>query len=147
LAMPRPSQRRRRSDRMLLPLRHSRGWLIAGWLFVAIVIVLSIIPGGNLPDPPSGMDKIEHFIGYAGLTTWFIGIYPRSRYVIIAVALLAMGVAIEWLQGEMNLGRSRDHLDVIANAVGVGVGILAAVWRFGGWAQRLEIWLGERSRN
>ena len=47
------------------------------------------------------------------LTLWFAGIYPRSRYSLIGVALFVMGVVIEWLQGAMNLGRQADMRDVV----------------------------------
>jgi VanZ family protein len=126
-------------------LKHARGWLIAGWVLVVVAIILNLVPSHDLPKVPSGFDKVEHVLGYAGLTTWFAGIYPRSRYLIVAIALFAMGVAIEWLQGQMNLGRSRDYHDVIANLVGIGTGISLALLWLGGWAQRLEDWMRERS--
>jgi VanZ family protein len=130
---------------MVLPLRYARVWLIAGWVLVLVAIVLNIVPGEELPQVPSGFDKVEHVLGYAGLTTWFTGIYPRSRYLVVAMALFGMGIAIEWLQGEMNLGRARDYHDVIANVVGISAGISLALLWLGGWAQRLEDWMRERS--
>jgi VanZ family protein len=132
---------------MLLPLRHSRGWLVVGWLLVVIATILSLMPGSSLPRVPLGADKVEHAVCYAGLTLWFTGIYPRSRYVTIAIALLAMGIAIEWAQGAMHLGRSRDVRDVIANSAGIGAGIVLALVWLGGWAQRLEEWMRERARS
>ena len=131
---------------MVLPLRYSKGWLVVGWLLVVIVTILSLLPGSSLPEVPTGVDKLEHAIAYGGLTLWFTGIYPRSRYITIAVALLALGAAIEWAQGAMHLGRSRDLLDVIANSVGIVSGIVVSLIWLGGWAQRLEDWMRERAR-
>jgi glycopeptide antibiotics resistance protein len=55
---------------------------------------------------------------------------------------LALGLLIEVLQWRMNLGRSAETLDMLANALGVGVGITLALLITGGWAPRLESWLG-----
>jgi glycopeptide antibiotics resistance protein len=60
----------------------------------------------------------------------------------VAAGLLALGVLIEVLQWVMNLGRSAEALDVLANTLGVGVGITIALLATGGWALRLESWLG-----
>jgi VanZ family protein len=125
---------------MLLPLRHPRFWLVLGWCFVVLATIASIVPPSRLPTPPGLNDKVEHIAGYALLTLWFTGIYPRSRYVVIALCLFAMGVAIEWLQGSMHVGRQADVHDVIANCVGIGAGLLLASAWLGGWAQRVEGW-------
>jgi hypothetical protein len=42
----------------------------------------------------------------------------------------------------MNLGRVAEGLDILANALGVVVGITIALLSTGGWAPRLEAWLG-----
>ena len=125
---------------MLLPLRHPRFWLVLGWIFVALATLASIVPPQNLPTPPSLNDKVEHIVGYALLALWFAGIYPRSRYLLIAGSLLAMGLAIEWVQGAMHVGRSADWRDVIANITGIAVGLSLAWVELGGWAQRVEAW-------
>jgi VanZ family protein len=125
---------------MLLPLRHPRFWLMLGWVFVVAATVASLVPVQRLPLPSGIDDKLEHVAGYGMLTLWFTGIYPRSRYVMIAIGLFLLGIAIEWAQGSMHLGRVADVRDVIANCVGIGAGLmLASVW-LGGWAQRVEGW-------
>ena len=72
------------------------------------------------------------------LALWFAGIYPKSRYPMIGVALLVMGIVIEGLQGAMNLGRQADLRDVYANSLGIVCGLLLALAWLGGWAQRVE---------
>jgi VanZ family protein len=122
---------------MLLALRHPKLWLALGWTFVALAVVASLLPGQALP--PTGVsDKLEHTVAYGLLTLWFTGIYPRSRYVIIAAGLFAMGVAIEFAQEAMHLGRTADVRDVIANTLGIVVGMTLALLGVGGWLQRLE---------
>lgn len=125
---------------MLLPLRHPRFWLILGWFFVVMAIVANLVPPQRLPLPSGINDKLEHITGYTLLTLWFTGIYPRSRYLVIAFSLFVMGVLIEFAQGAMHVGRTADVHDVIANCVGIGVGLMLASLWFGGWAQRVEGW-------
>ncbi len=129
---------------MVLPLRHSRAWLALGWLMVAGAIIVSLLPGEKLP--PTGVsDKIEHAFAYMLLSVWFTGIYPRTRYPVIALALFAMGLLIEWCQGAMDLGRHSDLRDVLANSIGIAVGLTLSVLWLGAWAQRLEAWVRSRS--
>ena len=127
---------------MHLPLRHPRVWLLIGWAMVALAVIGSLMPVAHLP--PAGVnDKIQHSGAYAALALWFAGIYPRSRYAVIAGALFLLGLAIEGAQGVMHVGRHADYRDIAANALGIGVGIsLALIW-LGGWAQRLEAWVSK----
>jgi VanZ family protein len=132
----------------MLQLRFPRLWLSLGWVIVMLAIFVCLAP----PSAPglSGLfalnDKVEHGAGYALLTVWFTGIYPRSRYFSIALALFAMGVAVEFLQGWMSLGRDRDMRDVVANTIGIGIGLCLAWTVLGGWVQRLEIFFASRER-
>lgn len=125
---------------MLLPLRHSKAWLVLGWLFVLLALVASLAPVQKLPQPPEINDKIEHMAGYALLAIWFAGIYPRSRYVVIAIGLFVMGLLVEWAQSAMQLGRHGDLFDVIANCLGIAAGLMLSFLWLGGWAQRVEAW-------
>jgi VanZ family protein len=125
---------------MLLALRHPRLWLVSGWILVVLAVVASIVPPSGLPKMGGISDKLEHAVGYSVLALWFAGIYPKSRYPMIGVALLVMGIVIEGLQGSMNWGRKADLRDVYANAVGVVCGLLLALAWLGGWAQRVEGW-------
>ena len=124
---------------MLLPLRHPRGWLVIGWAMIVFAILASLAPHEKLPHTGVN-DKFEHTLAYTVLALWFAGIYPRSRYMIIAIGLFVMGLVIEWAQGAMNLGRQSDFRDLIANSVGIAFGLALALTWLGGWAQRLEAW-------
>ncbi|MGH8187290.1 MAG: VanZ family protein [Steroidobacteraceae bacterium] len=125
---------------MLLALRHPRVWLAMGWLLVFLATIASIVPLRNVPKPPGVTDKMEHAVAYGLLAIWFAGIYPRSRYVMIGIGLFLMGIAIEWAQSAMQLGRESDFRDVVANSIGIVAGLtLALIW-LGGWAQRVEGW-------
>jgi VanZ family protein len=123
---------------MLLALRHPRLWLVFGWILIVGAIVASLVPAHELPKLGGISDKTEHIVGYAVLSLWFAGIYPRTRYPMIGVGLLVMGIVIEGLQGAMHLGRQADLTDVYANTIGIVAGLLLALLWLHGWAQRVE---------
>lgn len=125
---------------MLLPLRYPRAWLALGWALILGAVIVSLVPGGSLPTTGAG-DKIEHAAAYAAMTLWFAGIYPRSRYLMIGILLCSLGIALEWAQGAMHVGRQRELNDVVANTSGIVVGLIAARLGLGGWAQRVESWV------
>jgi VanZ family protein len=132
----------------MLPLRYPQLWLVLGWLFVVLALTACLAPAdARMMDGLFAVnDKVEHAAGYAALTLWFTGMYPRSRYVWIAIGLFAMGVLVEFLQGWMSFGRNRDPRDVIANTVGILIGVSLALTLLGGWVQRVERLLAGRER-
>jgi hypothetical protein len=125
---------------MRLPLRHPWVWLGLGWLFVALAILVSLVPGKDLPEVHMN-DKWQHSLGYTLLTLWFAGIYSKASYWKVAAGFLAMGVAIEVAQGLMPYGREMDIFDGGANALGIAVGLLVALVGFGRWAMAIENWM------
>ena len=122
---------------MLLPLRYPRLWLVAGWVLIALAVGGSLLPAQNLPDVATS-DKVQHMTAYALLALWFSGIYPRSRYIVIAIGLFVLGLGIEWAQGAMQYGRQTDPFDVLANVTGIAAGLIGALLGLGGWALRVE---------
>ena len=125
----------------MLQLRRRRQWIALSLVLLAAVLVGSLQPNPG-PPVPSGFDKVEHLAAYILLSLWFTGLVARGRYWVVASGLLALGLLIEVLQWRMNLGRSAETLDMLANTLGVGVGITLALLATGGWAPRLESWLG-----
>lgn len=123
---------------MLLSLRHPRLWLVFGWILIVGAIIANLVPAHELPTLGGISDKTEHIVGYAVLALWFAGIYPRTRYPMIGVGLLVMGIVIEGLQGAMHLGRQADLTDVYANTIGIVCGLLLGLVWLGGWAMRVE---------
>lgn len=122
---------------MTLPLRFRRTWVVIGWALVALAIYGSLT-GNAVVTHSSINDKFMHAGTYATLSLWFAGIYPRSRYLLIALGLFSLGISMELLQGVMREGRMKDVHDVMANTLGIGIGLAVATWWLGGWAQRLE---------
>lgn len=124
----------------MLPLAHKRLWLAASTLLLALVVYASLGPAPAL-DVPGNLDKLEHFGAYVFLAVWFTALYPRSRYWLVAVALLALGLALEILQHLMALGRYGDPRDMAANASGILLGCGLAIAATGGWAGKVDAWL------
>lgn len=122
---------------MSLPLRYPRLWLVGGWLLIGLALLASLSPVQELPHV-SGSDKMHHFIAYFAMTMWFAGIYPRSQYVWIGIAMFALGAVIEGAQGAMGWGREADLYDMIANTSGVVVALILASMGLGGWTQWVE---------
>src|SRR5882757_2099168 len=114
---------------VMVSLRYPTCWFSIGWALLFSSVVVSLMPAQALHAISAINDKVEHSGGYALLTMWFTGIYPRSRYGLIALGLFVLGVAIEFGQGAMHLGRTRDVFDVVANSVGIAAGLtLALLW-------------------
>ena len=106
-------------------------------MIAAVITVLSLIPNSELPDIRVS-DKIEHMLAYVALSFCFASVVVRRDWFWLVVILLAFGALIELAQGLMSLGRSADARDLLADAVGIAIGLLLALTPLGGWARWLE---------
>jgi VanZ family protein len=119
---------------MRTDLRHARLWLAGGWLMIAIVVVICLLPGPDI-EPVAHVlpDKAEHAIAFFGLTAWFCGLYPRPRWGRVALAFLLLGVLIEVAQGTFTTTRSMDYKDALADAAGIATALILARAGLGEW--------------
>lgn len=62
-------------------------------------------------------DKLGHFLAYFSLTIWFAQLYLRPRHFVIMLLFIAMGIGVEFVQGQNPL-RSFEYGDMLANSVG-----------------------------
>jgi len=124
----------------VLELRFRWFWLALGWLLVVSVAVASVLPS-VVPTGFAYSDKLAHGASYCLLMVWFAGLYARRRYGLIALTLLALGVVLEVIQGQLSY-RLFDLADLRANALGVLIGMVLSFWFFAGWCQRVERRLG-----
>jgi VanZ family protein len=123
------------------PLAYRRLWLALGAVLIITVIASSLVPWGGTPGRFPGVDKLEHVAAYLVLMAWFAGLQPRRAWRWLALALLAMGALLELAQGAMDLQRTADVRDVLANATGIGLGAVASAAGLATWPYRLETWL------
>ena len=124
----------------MLPLQYPIAWALSGWGLVVFVAVGSVMPGAVIPEFPSA-DKIVHMLAYFLLMIWFSGLYSRQRHVVIALILVTFGGLLEFLQAVLPY-RFFDPLDLLANTVGVALGLLLSFTLLAGWCQRIERTLG-----
>jgi VanZ family protein len=128
----------------MLPLAHAPAWRLVSALLIAAIVVTTLMPQAQLPVTPENVDKVEHCAAYGLLAIWFTGLVPRGQYWKVAAGLASLGGVLEYLQRAMPLGRSGDILDVVANVVGLAIGVALALAWTGGWALRVETWLRTR---
>jgi VanZ family protein len=99
-------------------------WLAVGWLLVASVIYLSVTP--SPPEIPlEEGDKYGHLVAYGTLMFWFGQSYKGGKRWITVAALVALGIALEFVQRWTGY-RSLDVWDMAADAAGVLLGLAAA---------------------
>jgi VanZ family protein len=123
-------------------LQYRGFWLAAGWLFVGMVMFLSLMPGPPEPLSFPHADKLEHGFAYAALALWFCQIYlRRTSRIMVVVALIAIGVIVEFIQGWSGY-RYFDIRDMLANSLGVFFGYGLVHTRLG----RLFFWIESAMR-
>jgi VanZ family protein len=123
----------------LRPFPHPRLWRGLFALLVVVVIALSLVPVSTLREVDFiGNDKIGHFLAYFVLMGFAVQLRDEhSDWSRAAVALLLMGIAIEWLQHQSGMRRA-DIRDVYANALGVVGGALTGLTPARAWLLALD---------
>ena len=97
-------------------------WLLLGWMWVAVVFYLSLMPVPPQPVTFWQADKLEHLLAYCLLMLWFSQVYRKfSARLLMAILIVSIGVLIEYLQRETGY-RNFDYADMVANGFGVLVG-------------------------
>lgn len=96
-------------------------------LFVALLVGVTWL--ALVPQPPqigTGWDKSNHLLAFSALTVVgaLAGALGRRWRTPLAVGLLAFGALIELLQSQIP-GRSGEWSDLLADALGISLGLLA----------------------
>jgi len=98
----------------------ARAWVGVGWFGVALLVYLSLTP--TPPEIPlEHGDKIGHVAAYAMLMLWWTQLYLTPKRAFIAAALLALGVALEFVQGWTGY-RNFEYADMGADLAGILLG-------------------------
>ena len=104
-----------------------RLWQGAWVVMILAVVAGSLMPARELPAPLfPHFDKLQHFAGYCVLAAWAAMIFERAALLRAALALVALGLALELAQGALTTSRAADPLDALTNTAGVGAGALLA---------------------
>ena len=122
-----------------------RVWWALGGAIVLAAIVVCLVPGRELPESFEWNDKTSHLVGHGLLALYFSGLVVRRSWWKIFVFLLALGVAIEFAQYFMNVGREGDPRDVVANSAGALLGLALGGLGAARWPE-LAAWLLGRRR-
>ena len=100
------------------------------FLYVAGIAALSLLPPQDLPKVQlfKGADKVIHLVMYlifSVLSCWTLKTEDRwyAIWLIIPVTV-GWGMLMEYIQLEMRLGRSFSWSDILANTIGVLIGII-----------------------
>lgn len=126
----------------MLPLRYHRRWQIAGAVVLLGVFAATLIPAfwiwPNIARVTLfAMDKWLHGITFLCLAVWFSGQYSRKRYIRIGMGLFVFGIIIELCQRMVSY-RTAELMDLVADTVGIMVGLAIASVGVGGWSLRFE---------
>jgi VanZ family protein len=125
----------------MLPLAR-RGLWIAGAVLIGAAIAFGSLLPGPVISVVSVWDKLEHASAYGLLTLWMTGMLERRHYARAALVAFLLGLSLEVLQGVLTATRQSDPLDLVANLSGIAVAWTLALLGLGGWAGRVERWLG-----
>lgn len=117
-------------------LAHRRLWSAIGLALVAFVIFQSLAPAPLEVEVGSG-NLGGHLVAYGTLMLWHCQLHHGGRRPLLALALIAMGLALEFLQG-MTDYRTFDLRDALANTGGIAIGWLLAPPRLPNFLARAE---------
>jgi len=101
---------------------------LGGAAVLLVLLALLLAPGGTIESEQLIWDKAAHFIAF-GLILWSLGVLfrriPRSW---AALSAIALGAAVEVIQGF--IGRDPSWGDLLADALGVAAALVIwMVWR------------------
>jgi hypothetical protein len=106
--------------------------LILGGLYIALIIIMSLIPGSYSPAAgfdPSRHDVLSHFTAYFIMMIWYARIYSAKYYPRLAVIFILLGIGLECMQGILGT-REFQIIDMMFNSIGVLSAWLFARFRF-----------------
>lgn len=90
------------------------------------IAYLSLIKASKIEVSFGNSDKVFHLIAYFTLTIcWLFSFYdkPSLKYIIVIFCIL-FGIIIEITQQSLTSYRTGDYKDVLANTIGIILGLL-----------------------
>lgn len=110
------------------------------WIFgLLLCVVLSLITPPDISLDVDDSDKLGHFLAYGTLSAWAVMIFQQKRARILsAIALIFLGIMMEFAQGYFTTTRMMDWHDALANTMGVGLGLMLSLMPAQHFLQRLD---------
>ena len=111
-------------------LQLMRTWLKGKMFLIAVSITLSLVILSLIKVPEytlsvTHLDKWQHCFAYFVLSiSWLIVFYKKKKKRLVVVCCILLGVIIEVSQNTLTSYRTGDFYDVIANSLGVLLGLL-----------------------
>ena len=93
-----------------------------------VIAVIASIPGPSGAPSLFCLVKLDHVSAFAALTLLARAGWPTLARWITAATLLAYGIGIEVLQGSPLINRTASVSDVLADAVGIALGLGLSLW-------------------
>lgn len=93
-------------------------FLIAFGVTLFTIVLASLSPAEAIKPYVRYSDKLIHFCAYLGMSFLALGAFPKMHPILIFLGLSLTGVAVEFLQGSMGLGRTASAGDIAANCLG-----------------------------
>lgn len=115
-------------------MRHFSGGKSRLWLAVLAQVIATVAmlwPSQDFPEVAVPMlDKWAHFVVFGTLYFLWADAISKTKIEItmifrLAIALLLYGIIIELIQHYWYVSRTGDTLDVLANAIGIVLGLFA----------------------
>ncbi len=129
------------------PLRFVRLWLAIGWLMLLVLTLLMALPAPDLQLDIEDADKGVHVLAFAVLAAWYALIYrPSQALARCALGLLSFAVLTELMQVAIPW-RSGDLADLLADLLGIGLGMIVAWTPLARLLQQVEARLPGGDRN
>ena len=122
----------------ILPLRYADIWFRVGLTLLAIVLVVSLVPGAKKQLMLS--DKTIHFLTFTLLTIWFCGIVRFRLSGWIIAGLFLFGILIEVLQSRVPY-RSAEFADLLSDVGGILLGWALSAVGLRRWPAMIESWI------
>jgi VanZ family protein len=100
--------------------RNRTAWFLLSCALAVTVGVLTLMPEASNPVGPQGIDKVYHMVAFAALIFPTAMLRPKRCLAAGFLAILYGGM-IEVIQP--TFGRSADMSDLLADVLGVAIGI------------------------
>ena len=92
------------------------------WAFLTFMLLKPGVENMEYPFMFDGIDKVLHLSIFAMLGFCFMAAFPKIKVRYFIQIMLIYAILTEILQDEMQLGRSLEGLDLVADTIGVLLG-------------------------